>query len=243
MALIEFALVMPLLLILALLLIQYGIIMNATNVLTNTSREGARYAALNAFKDNASGYSSTKSYIRQVADQTSVKYDSLQGITIKTPNGVQIGKPINVNLTYDMSRKLFLPRSFWFISVYNQSYTARTTMIIQQGGDNPTDQTFPTPTFTSTPEPTNTPTPLPTATPYPTGYRTPTPVPTNTPAPTNTPVPVPTPTQTPYGWMPPTATPEPTATPTSDRPTPTPEPTKTPKPTNTPKPTPTRRPS
>ena len=44
-ALVEFALVMPILLILALLTAQYGIIFRTTMGLTNLSREGARYAA------------------------------------------------------------------------------------------------------------------------------------------------------------------------------------------------------
>lgn len=236
-ALLEFALVMPILLVVGMAMVQYAIIMKTTHELTNISREGARYAALNAVKDKPD-YSATKSYIAQVADSCSIKADKLGTITIDTPNGVKIGEPVNVDVTYNMGQKLFLPANFFFISIYNQNYTARTSMIIQQGKPAGSNQVFPTPkpTNTPTPRPTSTPTntpPPPTPTPF--GYVPPTPIPTNTPVPT------PTPTRTPFGYVPPT--PVPTNTP---GPTNTPKPTSPPQPTNTPAPTPTpttRRPS
>lgn len=52
-ALVEFALILPVLLILTMLIIQYGIIFLTINVLTNLSREGPRYAAAAPTSDTA----------------------------------------------------------------------------------------------------------------------------------------------------------------------------------------------
>jgi len=140
-ALVEFALVLPVLLILTMLIIQYGIIFYTTLSLTNLSREGARFAATQpASTDNSvisTQQSSINTRMANVApsnivwnnvSSTITYYDATSGSEISKPAA---GALVGVSLTYDMSRKLFLPSTFLGIKIFSTSYTTFTKMMIE----------------------------------------------------------------------------------------------------------------
>lgn len=223
-AMIELALVVPVVLALALNMIQYGRLAHATEIVTNLAREGARFGS----QGEATKDADIKKY---VLDQAAITYLGKKDmiVTVVPAEGSaarKMGSPITVSVSYDLSQRLFIPAR-WMVSRYEDNpvkkgspmYTAAAEMRILDDTQTP----VPTPAATALPTPIPTPTtPPPTPTPGPT---TP-PVPTNTPAPTTPPVP----TSTPGPTTPPvpTNTPGPTNTPAP--PPPTPKPTATPLP-------------
>lgn len=125
--LIEFALVVTLLLVLSLLIVQYGVIMNTTVTLSHLSREGARYAAVHPATDAA-----IRSYI-QNATPGLIKYSDMT-ITITPAEGSSSrvsGNPITVTIAYNMQKKLFLPSTFFGIPIFRPNYSTKATMLIE----------------------------------------------------------------------------------------------------------------
>jgi Flp pilus assembly protein TadG len=155
-ALVEFALILPLLLFLILGLIQYGITYNTTLTITNLSRDAARFAAMRALDatplpagttalpnppDVSTGSTDPdqkiKTYIYRSSRNFGVKYADLT-IAITPNNGNvnrQRGNPIAVKVTYDMGKKLFLPAKMgvgrWGITFFQDDYSAETSMAIE----------------------------------------------------------------------------------------------------------------
>lgn len=125
--LIEFALVVTFLLILSLLIVQYGVIMNTAITLSHLSREGARYAAVHPTSDAA-----IRSYIQTVTPGL-VRYSDMT-ITISPAEGSSSrssGNPISVTISYNMQRKLFLPSTFFGIPIFSPTYSTKATMLIE----------------------------------------------------------------------------------------------------------------
>lgn len=116
----ETALVMPLMLLLVLGIIQYGFIMNASNALTQIARESARNAALNPLNDT-----NIKLFVKAECAKTAINYNDITdaGVSISpsVPSNRVAGSLVTVSLTYPMSRKLFLPSSFFGISIFNST--------------------------------------------------------------------------------------------------------------------------
>jgi len=130
-ALVEFALVLPVLLILTMLIVQYGIIFYTTIGLTNLSREGARFAATAPSSD-----SDIKQRIHDDLPPNIRWSDVQNNITITPSEGSDDRKTgsralITVQITYDMNKKLFLPSTFFGIHIFNQTYTTRTKMMVE----------------------------------------------------------------------------------------------------------------
>lgn len=130
-ALVEFALVLPVLLILTMLIIQYGIIFYTTIGLTNLSREGARYAATSPTSD-----SSIKQRMHDVIPPNLNWDDIKNNITISPAESSSdrlTGSRalITVQITYDMKKKLFLPSTFLGVHIFNQYYTTQTKMMVE----------------------------------------------------------------------------------------------------------------
>lgn len=125
--LVEAALVLTILLFIALMIIQYGIIMNVHVTVTHLAREGARYAAVNPDED-----ARIRNYIISNAPPTI--NTSRLAITISPPQGhvdrVR-GKPITVIIQYDMRDRMFLPSSFFGVPLPGTIVTARATMLIE----------------------------------------------------------------------------------------------------------------
>ena len=129
-ALVEFALVLPVLLILCMLIIQYGVIFYTTISLTNLSREGARYAATAPVADDP-----IKTRMRDVLPGNIVWSDIQNNISItanpSNSRSVNSGGLITVQITYDMRKKLFLPSTFLGVHIFNTAYVTKTTMMIE----------------------------------------------------------------------------------------------------------------
>ena len=110
-ALVEFALVLPILLLLSMGIIQYGIIFNATNSVSQIAREGGRSAAVNGLKAN--GDALIEQSVRNAAASTGLVVDPTDlTIAISPPPSDPkraAGEPITVSVTYNMRRKVFLP--------------------------------------------------------------------------------------------------------------------------------------
>lgn len=128
-ALVEFALVLPVLLVLTLLIIQYGIIFYTSIGVTNLSREGARFAATAPASDD-----DIEERIENVMPPN-IKFSDLS-IVVSPSEGsadrvVGTRALITVEVSYDMKKKLFLPSTFFKVKIFNETYTAQTTMMIE----------------------------------------------------------------------------------------------------------------
>lgn len=131
--LIEFALVAPVLLLITLGIIQYGIIFNATNSVSQITREGARAAAVFALKRDADPPAGAaddiiRERVRIAADNASLRRQDITSIIIEAPNGRAVNQQIKVTVTYDLRKKFIIPA----LAVgMPQSYTRTATMMIE----------------------------------------------------------------------------------------------------------------
>jgi Flp pilus assembly protein TadG len=134
-AMVEFAAVSIVFLVMVMGMLQFGIYLNATNALWNLSREGARYAAVQDPK--TAGIDDTiRTHIRQVVPNTLLATD-IQAIDIQPEASKRsYGNQVTVTVTYDMKRKLFLASPGWLIGSrgLGNTYTTRTTMMMEAGG-------------------------------------------------------------------------------------------------------------
>jgi Flp pilus assembly protein TadG len=134
--LVEMALVLPILLVLSLFIIQYGVFMNAAVSLTNLSREGARIAVVQP------EYDSVIKYRMQQVCPPSIRWSDIQNNIVITPSEgssdrkVGSQKLITVQINYNMGNKLFIPATLRFpfmgtITVFNKTYTAKSSMMVE----------------------------------------------------------------------------------------------------------------
>jgi Flp pilus assembly protein TadG len=129
-AILETALVLPILLMLSMLLVQFAIVMNASSTLTNLSREGARYAATQPALDAAIIAR------MQAVCPPSIKWANISSNIVITPaqgtsTRTTSGQLIKVQITYNMRNKAFLPTTFFGIPMFNTNYVTYTTMMIE----------------------------------------------------------------------------------------------------------------
>ena len=117
--LVEFALVASILMVFTMAIIQYGIIANAVNALSHISRDAARYAAVHGLEGTADAAASAttpnnasiRSEIKRMCDISPINYSDVT-VTITYPNPLVNGKPVTVSLSYNLSKKFFMPTSF-----------------------------------------------------------------------------------------------------------------------------------
>jgi len=134
--LVETALVLPILLVLSMFIIQYGIFMNAAVSLTNLSREGARFAVVQPEVD-----STIKARMQQVCPATLRWSDVQNNIVISPSEGSSLRvvgsrQLVTVQINYNMGNKLFLPATLNFpfmgkITLFNKTYSAKAVMMIE----------------------------------------------------------------------------------------------------------------
>ncbi len=127
-ALVEFALVAPILTLLVLLMVQYGIVMNRMLVLSHAAREAARFAAVQPqadelIREKARGAMRGRGYRPQ---RMSIVIMPAQGSPDRRP-----GRPIKVTVQYDMSDEMFLPRRIFGIQLINPVVTVEATAMIE----------------------------------------------------------------------------------------------------------------
>lgn len=133
-ALVEFALILPVLLILTLMIIQYGLIFYTSNSITNLSREGARFAATAPQSD-----ADIEQHIEDVMPPNISYSDIKNNITIlpkESSSSRQVsdtasGGLISVSITYPMKNKLFLPSTVFGFHIFKQNYTSTTQMMVE----------------------------------------------------------------------------------------------------------------
>jgi len=134
--LVEFALVLPILLMLSMLLVQYGIILNTTISLTNLAREGGRYAAVNPLVTTTTATTNTttaaiEDNIQSKLPPALTLADGDIDVTCST-TACGTGSDIRVTVRYDMKRKMFLPSKFFNINVFGSgTYTTTCTMRVE----------------------------------------------------------------------------------------------------------------
>jgi len=133
-AAVEFALILPLLLLLVFGIINYGALMYDQSVITNAAREGARWAAINA--SAASGSGCTNSFSVTPADPCQVAYSyaydrliSFNGVrspqvSFLASSGFGTGAPQAVTVTYSYKG------IGWFFGEQNlKTYSHKSVMI------------------------------------------------------------------------------------------------------------------
>lgn len=139
----EVTLVLLLLIIITMSIIQYALITNASSTLNDITRAGARYAAMHA-TESVTRYNGTdmtpdaaiRAYIQDRCRGSFISRNDLPDnrITITPASGNAArttGNPITVETSYDMRRKLFLPRSFPGLARFGSNYRTSVTHVIE----------------------------------------------------------------------------------------------------------------
>jgi Flp pilus assembly protein TadG len=127
-AAIELALVLPVLMLLAMLIIQYSILMNTAASITNLSREGARLAVSTQASD-----ASIQARVTDLDDNYGViiANNDIAVSPADDNNRKVAGTLVTVSITYDMSKKLFLPSKIFGMTLFNKNFVGQTTMMMQ----------------------------------------------------------------------------------------------------------------
>ncbi len=131
-ALVEFALVAPILVMLVLLMVQYGMVMHRMLALSHAAREAARYAAVHpeddeAIREKARGAMRGRGYR---SHRMNIVLEPAQGSPERRP-----GRPIKVTVQYDMSDEIFLPTQFFGVRIINPVVTVEATAMIEAEGN------------------------------------------------------------------------------------------------------------
>jgi TadE-like protein len=92
-ALVEFALVLPVLLMLVFGIIQFGLALNSANDETHLANEVARYATVN---EDPGGAETLQAWGLKQADQNALKSEAELCITF--PSGTEVGDPVRVEV-------------------------------------------------------------------------------------------------------------------------------------------------
>lgn len=146
--LIEFALVLPILLMLSMMMVQYGILLNARLSLYHVSRNAGRRLAVTALNPGANGVittytidvarsfglsltSSNISYLKLDNDSDNSNNPVLpENTSGNTTNRSQYSS-ILMKITYNSASKIFLPTKFFGVSVYSGIMIADNVIMIE----------------------------------------------------------------------------------------------------------------
>jgi cell division septation protein DedD len=191
----EFALTVPMALLLILFGLDFGRVFLGWVSLNNAVREAANYAAMNPTAWSLPyDFQVQSEYERLVENEAAnINCTLMNPIADPTfPDGTGLGAPANVALTCQFG--LITP-FIGFITGNPIPVSASSAFPVRAGliEGVPVETPSPAPTAAPTAVPTPTPAPTPTPTPAPSGAPTPTPTPTPAPTPTPTPTPSPTP--------------------------------------------------
>ncbi|WP_170180355.1 TadE/TadG family type IV pilus assembly protein [Desulfoglaeba alkanexedens] len=111
-AAVEFAIILPILIMLLFGIFQFGIAFNNYIAITHAAREGARLAAVDPLNPD-----DLKEIIIQRAYPVPLKEGD---ITIRTPEGTEVGQPVEVEISYDITIEIPLVGS-WSIPLTNKA--------------------------------------------------------------------------------------------------------------------------
>jgi Flp pilus assembly protein TadG len=103
-ALVEFALVLPVMLLVVMGILWFGRALNYTQDETHLANIGARYAAVNQVPPNASAGETLAEWLRSQADTEELRkgagdVQGLPKVCVKYPNGTGVGDPVEVSMT------------------------------------------------------------------------------------------------------------------------------------------------
>lgn len=114
-------------------ILQFGIVLNATNTLTQIAREGARYASVHGTESGSDA--AIRTYVRAVATGTSINSADLTDarIDISMLSGAarSSGNAICVSVTYPMGKKIFIGNFGSFMSRLKGDYVAKSTFVLE----------------------------------------------------------------------------------------------------------------
>jgi hypothetical protein len=195
----EFALVLPVLLLMLLIALDFGRIFLGWVGLNNAARIAANYAAVNPNAWGAAPNATLQAEYQRLVDAETTKLSCTLPTTVPDPtfpSGKTIGFPAEARITCQFT--VITPIIGQIVGA-GLPVTASAAFPIRSGsiGGVPADPVVPIPSPTPTPTPSPVPSPSPTPTPDPNASPTPTPDPNVTPTPTPTPTPSPTPSPSP----------------------------------------------
>ena len=134
-AIVEFALVAPILILLSLAMVQFGIILNARISLTNLCRQVSRYAAIHGTEKNVD--SVIKQYAVDTGNGLGIKI-AASNVTMSTsenttssPNNRRQYDALDVTVTYDLTSKYFLPTTFFNVKFTRTTFTSTTRVLLE----------------------------------------------------------------------------------------------------------------
>ena len=108
---VEFALILPILIILVFGIVEFGIAFNNYITITHAAREGARIAAVDLNNPDLKNIIIERAFPVQITEDD---------IVISTPEGTDIGDPVEVEITYNISITIPLVGS-WDIPLKNKA--------------------------------------------------------------------------------------------------------------------------
>lgn len=89
---VEFAIILPILVMLVFGIIQFGLVFNNYIALTHAAREGARLAAVGLYEDPDFDF-------EQAVRNSAPTVEIIDPIIVENPEGIIIGKPVVVTVT------------------------------------------------------------------------------------------------------------------------------------------------
>jgi Flp pilus assembly protein TadG len=118
-------------------IMQFGLILNATNSLAQIAREGGRYAAVHGTEANSDD--AIRDYIQAVAAGTTIKRTDLPDANITIGmlpvNGItpsrSSGNPIYVKIKYEMRKKVFIPNFVPNMALFKNDYYAQSSFVLE----------------------------------------------------------------------------------------------------------------
>lgn len=124
---VEFALVLPMLLILSMMIIQYGILLNATLTISNLARQGARFAAVHPeSNDDITDYIKDNLPVGfKAADITSIEISPAVAASRVTDSAV------SVTVTYNMNKRIFMPKKFFGVNFMPSNFSSKAVMRVE----------------------------------------------------------------------------------------------------------------
>lgn len=100
---VEFAIILPILVVLIFGIFQFGLAYNNYITITHAAREGARLAAVDL----------NNPYLKQIIIERAYPLPITEGdIIISTPEGTNIGDPVEVEITYNITIEIPLVGSW-----------------------------------------------------------------------------------------------------------------------------------
>lgn len=127
---VEFALVAPMLFLITALLVQFAMLGNAVLAMSQVSREGARSAAVGTNENTIIIQTMQKACVGTMLNSALINSSTVS----IAPNDIADREPgvlVTVTLTYDLRRVMFLPTTFFGVSLVRTVASRSSSMRIE----------------------------------------------------------------------------------------------------------------